>query len=358
MCSTRELIFSIMIVSVSARREPVISHSSPDIVVNVGDSATLECSVQFLSGLPLHWMKMTPFVVFIADQSKSEYARFVVRHEAGSSTYQLQINDIQETDGGLYECRVLISPTNIPKRHINLRVRVAPIIAGNSSRSESADEGQRIELHCYAYGNPQPNITWRRENNALLPSGAAIHRGNTLVIKKVEMEHRGTYFCVADNGVDYGVKRNVYVEVNFAPSIYVYRPYVYQALANAAILSCDVESFPAAQVTWFKGKESLEENSDFRISLIILGDYKVTSTLLVKQVHSRYFGNYTCAAENSYGSSEGHLVLRTSDNAVCPPACDQKHISYFSAATAVFCVPTLLSTLVLSAVIIQVFART
>lgn len=46
---------------------------------------------QFLSGLPLHWMKMTPFVVFIADQSKSEYARFVVRHEAGSSTYQLQV---------------------------------------------------------------------------------------------------------------------------------------------------------------------------------------------------------------------------------------------------------------------------
>lgn len=43
--------------------------------------------------------------------------------------------------------------------------------------------------------------------------GGAIFRGNILVIPSVKKEYRGTYYCVADNGVGKGARRNVNVEV-------------------------------------------------------------------------------------------------------------------------------------------------
>ncbi len=40
-------------------------------------------------------------------------------------------------------------------------------------------------------------------------------RGNTMKIHSVKKEDRGTYFCVADNGVGKPAKRNVALEVHF-----------------------------------------------------------------------------------------------------------------------------------------------
>jgi neuronal growth regulator 1 len=39
-------------------------------------------------------------------------------------------------------------------------------------------------------------------------------RGNTLKIHTVKKEDRGTYFCVADNGVGKPAKRNIALEVH------------------------------------------------------------------------------------------------------------------------------------------------
>lgn len=62
-------------------------------------------------------------------------------------------------------------------------------------------------MECYAGGYPLPRISWRRENNAILPTGGSIYRGNILKIKSIRKEDRGTYYCVAENGVGRGTKR-------------------------------------------------------------------------------------------------------------------------------------------------------
>ena len=43
------------------------------------------------------------------------------------------------------------------------------------------------------------------------------YRGNTLKIHTVKKEDRGTYFCVADNGVGKPAKRNIALEVGNVP---------------------------------------------------------------------------------------------------------------------------------------------
>lgn len=69
-----------------------------------------------------------------------------------------------------------------------------------------------------------PNqVSWRRENYAVLPTGGSQYRGNILTIPSVNKNDRGTYYCVAENGVGKGKRRNIAVEVEFSPVITVPR---------------------------------------------------------------------------------------------------------------------------------------
>jgi len=86
-------------------------------------------------------------------------------------------------------------------------------------RSVVVQENSFAELICHAYGAPPPSVSWRRENNAILPTGGIQYRGNILKIHSVKKEDRGTYYCVADNGIGKSARRNVAVEVEFPPDI-------------------------------------------------------------------------------------------------------------------------------------------
>lgn len=87
-----------------------------------------------------------------------------------------QIKDIQETDAGFYQCRIQISVNNLINAEVELQVRRPPIISDNSTQSLVVSEGQPVMLECYASGFPPPRISWRRENNAILPTGGSIYR--------------------------------------------------------------------------------------------------------------------------------------------------------------------------------------
>ena len=88
----------------------------------------------------------------------------------------MQIKDIQETDAGFYQCQVVISLNNRISADVELQVRRPPIISDNSTRAVVVSEGQSVQLECYAGGFPPPRISWRRENNAILPTGGSIYR--------------------------------------------------------------------------------------------------------------------------------------------------------------------------------------
>lgn len=69
---------------------------------------------------------------------------------------------------------VVLSVNNKITAEVELSVRRPPIISDNSTQSIVASEGQAVQMECYAAGYPTPTIIWRRENNALLPTGELI----------------------------------------------------------------------------------------------------------------------------------------------------------------------------------------
>merc|ERR1711893_425653 len=91
-----------------------------------------------------------------------------------------------------------------------------PVINDNSTRSVVVNEFEKATLECTATGSPPPRIEWRRADNAILPTGGVVYRGTRFQIHSVKREDRGTYFCVADNGVGKAKKRHVALEVEFA----------------------------------------------------------------------------------------------------------------------------------------------
>jgi hypothetical protein len=71
---------------------------------------------------------------------------------------------------------VILTITEKIKADVMVSVRIPPIIFDNSTRSVVVSEGQSIKLECYAGGYPPPRVSWRRENNALLPTGGSLYR--------------------------------------------------------------------------------------------------------------------------------------------------------------------------------------
>ncbi len=149
----------------------------------------------------------------------------------------------------------------------------------------------------------------------------AYYRGNQLKLTNITKDARGTYYCVADNGVNNGARRHVGVEIEFAPYITIARPQTGQALQYDADLHCHIEAFPSPSVVWLKDGMVLNDNQHYQISIFARSDEFTDTTLRVRRIEKKQYGNYVCRAVNKLGSKEAVIELVETVNVICPPAC-------------------------------------
>ncbi|XP_050316013.1 lachesin [Anthonomus grandis grandis] len=307
----------------NAQKSPTISYISQTQIKDVGGVVELACSVQYTTDYPVVWMKQDSSLPISSGSSLILHdSRFALKYDRSSSTYTLQIKDMQETDAGTYACSIIISTSSRVTATVDVQVRRPPFISDNSTRSVVVSEGQPVEMECYAGGYPTPRISWRRENNAILPTGGSIYRGNRLKIRSIRKEDRGTYYCVAENGVGKEARRNIAVEVEFAPVVTVPKPRLAQALQYDMDLECQVEAYPPPAITWKKDDFVLSNNQHYKISHFSTADQLTATTLRVITTEKKQYGEYVCEAGNKFGTSVGRVVLIESVIPVCPPACD------------------------------------
>lgn len=162
--------------------------------------------------------------------------------------------------------------------------------------------------------------------------GGSTYNGNILKVTSVRKEDRGTYYCVADNGVSRGDRRNINLEVEFSPVITVPRPRLGQALQYDMDIECHIEAYPPPAIIWVKDDIILSNNQHYSISHFATADEFTDSTLRIITIEKRQYGDYKCKAVNKLGQDEAKLNLFETVIPVCPPACGQAH---YSAAKAV-----------------------
>lgn len=246
--------------------------------------------------------------------------RYSIRHDPSSSTYTLQLSKIQEVDSGVYQCQVILSGSSRVSSNTRLIVSVPPMITDNSTRSIITSVGSSITLQCWATGMPKPSLSWRRENNDLLPTGGAVYRGNILLLHNVSVSDRGTYYCIADNGVGRSGKRNVAVEIEFLPIVVAGRnPQLStgsissagdsnsnrysQAIGYPVDLECAVESFPLpSAIEWTLNGHPVRDDANHQISIQSDSHTVMSTRLRIHSVQRRHFGSYVCSAGNKLGN--------------------------------------------------------
>ena len=77
-----------------------------------------------------------------------------------------------------------------------------------------------------------------------------------MTINSVKKEDRGTYYCVADNGIGKPAQRNVAVEVEFPPSVEG-GGQIQQAMGYSVQMDCHVEAYPRPTITWIHQRKNL-----------------------------------------------------------------------------------------------------
>jgi len=304
------LLVSVLSSSVMGQRTPTISFVSANISTTRSSTIDMDCSVLYGTEYPVLWMKQVSGTPPIPLSESSSLIirdnRFSLRYDTASATYTLQLKDVQTSDEARYECQIIVGVNNKVTRSLYLSVNEPPVINDESTRSVVVNENNPATLECSARGIPPPRIEWRRENNAILPTGGVIYRGNTLKIHSVKKEDRGTYFCVADNGVGKAAKRNVALEVEFKPNIVDKSDGVItQAEGYEVALVCSVEAFPPATITWLQGGiQRSTTNKDFTVFKGVGVNGLISSNLKIKHITSALYGEYVCKAVNKLGETE------------------------------------------------------
>lgn len=321
--------FYVILLPVSA--SPSITFITKDQIVNIGDELELRCNLADWEGYSIGWTRIDTStspnrVTTIARGTSLDVPsnRFQATFDARQSQYTLRISQVNENDAGVYQCQIAQGMSTPHTVKTNVFVRIPPTIGDNSTRSVIISVGSDLQMQCYANGYPQPTISWRRNKNSLIPinGGVAIHRGNTLSLKNVTRDDRGTYYCVADNGVSPGARRGISVEVEFKPVVRVGQMRYEQALQYDADLHCSVEAFPSPSISWIKDGVELSNNQHYSIAIFDTSDEFSQTTLRVKKIEKRQYGVYLCRATNKFGVSEAEVRLDETPNVVCPPACD------------------------------------
>jgi len=214
----------------------------------------------------------------------------------------------RRTDGGLYSCAGINTVGNGKEAYAYLTVMYKPELTVIPPLSQTVNESVNIRLQCNATGVPKPLMLWTKDD---LRSNTVLHRGEILWLYNVGYKQKGTYYCTASNKIGNTTASSVLL-VNHAPVITTKDPSSTQigadvgANAPPAQLTCTVDAYPAATITWSRGLTAVESGtSGFSIS--VSGS---TSILTVTMSSESRRGSYTCKAVNRLGEVSQEYKIR------------------------------------------------
>ncbi|KAL0879483.1 hypothetical protein ABMA27_003230 [Loxostege sticticalis] len=188
------------------------------------------------------------------------------------------------------------------------------------SPSLEIDKGNRInvkyngtlKLVCKVEAFPKPDITWKDEDDNILPTKVLAYNlpysyMAELVIEKVTMNK--TLKCSATNEIG-DISRNIKVETERTQYLDILEEpkdtnIVYK---NSDQIYCKVDALPPATITWFK--------NDVKVRSDEFVETSDAGVLSIKQMMPHLVGDYSCAATN--GPESIYLRFKLSITGTAP----------------------------------------
>ncbi|XP_052860056.1 lachesin-like [Anopheles cruzii] len=214
-------------------------------------------------------------------------------------------------------CQVNTNPMMRQEAYLN--VLVPPdFIAENTSSDVIVPEDSTVQLTCKAKGDPDPTITWRREDNndiILKDSGgmkysARSYVGDVLTLTKVSRHDMGVYLCIATNGVPPSISKRILLGTIFPPAIKVPNQLIGAPRGSNVSMECLVEAYPRSINVWVKDTGNmLVASPKYAVQEAVQSMYVTKMVLTVRDFQKDDVGTYVCLAKSSRGESDEIIRL-------------------------------------------------
>ncbi|XP_060737332.1 hemicentin-1 isoform X1 [Tachysurus vachellii] len=258
-----------------------LPHSGSEVMTpQIGSSVTLSCEAQGVPEPEVTWYRKGRILTS--------------GRTLQVSGQKLTINSMQESDGGVYTCKVS-NPAGQQERMFSLKVYAPIVIHGPVSESVTHTLGSHVTLVCDASGIPAPNVRWIKD-------GLAFGSGSMLSLGPLELSHSGVYTCIAHNS-EGETHKNYTLSIQVPPTILNTGPSDVSVLEGEELtLTCAAEGTPTPQLTWMRDGVKLETTEHVHVSA-----HGRTLTLL--RVTKEDSGIYKCVAVSPSGQESKVFTL-------------------------------------------------
>lgn len=277
---------------------PVITSQPLNITAKPGDTILLPCVIDNLSAHHTVLWRNDTHGLWTGSIQQTNDPRI---NKLPNNT--LEIRQVTTSDSGRYACQVP-AQTLLEVVHTLHVLSKAKITQMSPLGPEvTLRKGETLSLTCLANGYPEPRITWSRNDNVIKTWEPSI-KVITMTIDNVTRKHAGTYKCTASNGPDMVDTASVDIHINYPPEIEIERETVTTAEGYESELICIVHAVPKAKVLWLYNGHPVVQSKH-----LVINKDGSKHTLEIKKTKTTDFGQYTCFANNTEGSSKKNIHL-------------------------------------------------
>nr|XP_018668081.2 hemicentin-1 [Ciona intestinalis] len=272
---------------------PVVQIPEPEMLVLEGTTATLRCVT---SGVP------PPVVLWSKDGNNIVAGRSFEINEEGS----LVILQVARSDAGVFVCTAR-NPGGSDHGNITLTVGSLPLFVEPLPHDIGVDFGFDASIPCNAIGNPEPTVTWHKEDpdsdEYNVMGEADLLLSNILSISSVELDDGATYICTATNSFGRSTTTaHVTITGTAHPEVDVgdLRPHV--IVGETIIIPCRIVAGNPRPIQRWK-RRRVAFNPTGRVYI------NEASSVVITQAVTSDAGAYFCHATNVIGHEQGRVDL-------------------------------------------------
>ncbi|XP_029115459.1 uncharacterized protein igsf9b [Scleropages formosus] len=210
----------------------------------------------------------------------------------------LLLRGLRLEDEGWFECRILLLDRATDEFRNGtwtfLSVTAPPTFLKTPPPFLEALLGDSVTLVCVAHGNPQPSVTWKKDDAPVEKQETVELANGTLTLASVTREEAGTYKCHVSNA-EGNLTHATQLLVKGPPIIIISPEDATLNMSQDAVLQCQAEAYPAnLSYMWWREGEDVHhiESLKFRVKVLVDG------SLLIPSLVPEDAGNYTCMPSN------------------------------------------------------------
>ena len=147
---------------------------------------------------------------------------------------------------------------------------------------------------------------------------SVVQNGTTLSLILVDRSDSGIYVCSVSGGAR---TLNISLLVEHSPTVIPTESTIYQAPGYPAYLRCEITAVPVPMVTWYRlglstGPTMMRSQGEMSIMIEDYKDGVMISSLVLENVTTGDYGEYSCNGSNYQGQSSSVISLLYSDTPI------------------------------------------